>query len=288
MWPSRTAAPQAHQRKDQTLLSGDMSAVQVVSGKLSTSHKDVTCRSQQCCSATINTNSFANAPAVSCAVASCGIHHCTGGSSRDMRAIKPAGSQQQQTRRAETDVLGATLLLAALPLSTPHALQGLPAVMQLMTVSLHHADDAISPPPARHAQRSMGAQPLPVSPVHSHMAVALGTPSRSAALDLGPTLTGVQQCDLSMASEVCLVHPEICYTRMQKLPMCKWTCADWGRTQLTQLPCATRICRQGHRRTLQCCQRRPCNTPLRPSACRRHRRFPAISPLPAVRNSCHA
>ena len=36
MWPSSKAAPQAHQRKDQALLSGDMSAVQVVSGKLST------------------------------------------------------------------------------------------------------------------------------------------------------------------------------------------------------------------------------------------------------------
>lgn len=47
-----------------------------------------------------------------------------------MRAAKPAGSQHQQTRRTETDVLGVLLLHTALPHPMPHALQELLAVMQ--------------------------------------------------------------------------------------------------------------------------------------------------------------
>jgi hypothetical protein len=241
MWPSSKAAPQAHQRKDQALLSGDMSAVQVVSGKLSTEeivqmHQDLKTHDMSRRKHWLS----ASAHAASIAVASCGIYYCTGGSSRDMRAAKPAGSQRQQMRRTETDVLGMHFWLPCIR-AMPYALAGTAtSVATSLTISLHHADDAISPPPARHPRQGAGTLSSPVSPVRSQMAVSLGTPSRSAALNLGPALTGVQQWEMPMctASEVCMVHPGICDTCRQMLPMFKWTSASQGQTPLTQLRCA--------------------------------------------------
>ena len=46
VWPARNAQPQLPLRKDQPLHSGDMSAFQVVSGKMSTGHNAVPCHLQ--------------------------------------------------------------------------------------------------------------------------------------------------------------------------------------------------------------------------------------------------